>query len=71
MAKGSVVNILEISPGDRLFFTGPFTEISKAHITLKNATFKNIIFKVCPNWIGVYTVNFFFWLYFEVMTTFY
>ena len=46
MAKGSVVNILEISPEDKLFFTGPFTEISKTHITLKNATFKSIIFKV-------------------------
>lgn len=46
MAKGSVVNILEISPEDKLFFTGPFTEISKTHITLKNATFKSIIFKI-------------------------
>ena len=46
MAKGAVVNILEISPADRLFFTGPFTEISKANVTLKNATYKSIIFKV-------------------------
>ena len=47
MTKGSeVTNILELTPVDRLFFTGPFTEISKTHITLKNATFKSIIFKV-------------------------
>lgn len=46
MSKASEVNILEISPKDRLFFTGPFAEISKTHITLKNATFKSIIFKI-------------------------
>lgn len=40
------VNILESSPRDKLFFTGPFHEISKSHITLKNLTYKQLIYKI-------------------------
>ena len=46
MAAVHDVDHLECFPQEKIFFTGPFNEISKAPITLKNVTFKNLLFKV-------------------------
>ncbi|EFP06172.1 hypothetical protein CRE_05892 [Caenorhabditis remanei] len=39
-------SFLEVTPNDRLTFTGPFTDVVTAHMTLKNTSSNSVCFKV-------------------------
>ncbi|EFP06079.1 hypothetical protein CRE_05895 [Caenorhabditis remanei] len=39
-------SLLEVTPNDRLTFTGPFTDVVTAHLTLKNTSSNSVCFKV-------------------------
>ena len=48
MAKAETepIKIMEVAPDEKLYFTEPFSEVTKTHIELKNLTFKDLMYKV-------------------------